>query len=281
MKTPAIIATATIAGSIAFAAGQQYSPRTPPSSGGQFANNLLSGKGRAVQSGQEAEEERIGDAFATVLGSSAQTCATATWFDPTPLPFDASCGRPVVTAIRAADVNGDGIQENFESGSIPLIFGGPWLGLSDIQIQPPLTDRLKHFEVVVDTAGPRSTGTSVLATPAEWATQLWDELGIGSDTDGCVDSWLVGAEIYGWADCDGDGDLDLVLRLTAYHRPRRIVSGICQEVEPIGYPIDRYHWLRNVGFEKRSPPLAADLNHDGKVDGADMGLLLYAWGQTQ
>ena len=141
MKTPAIIASLTVAGSIAFAAGQQYSPGTSLPSGGHSAELLLSAKALTVQSREEAGDEQIRDTFATVLGSTTPTCATATWFDPTPLPFDASCGRPVVTAMRAADVNGDGIQENFEAGSIPLIYGGQWLGMNDIQIQPLYADR--------------------------------------------------------------------------------------------------------------------------------------------
>jgi hypothetical protein len=39
-------------------------------------------------------------------------------------------------------------------------------------------------------------------------------------------------------------------------------------------------WLENTGFQ-HSNPIAADLNRDGRVDGADLSLVLYAWGQTQ
>lgn len=277
MKTPAII-IATIAGSFVYAAGQQNSTRQAPRLSAPTAIDIDWSENLDPQSGVDMHAERIRKSLRMASGSTATTCGSAIWFDPTPLSFDASCGQPVVSPIGTADVNGDGIEENFESSSIPLIFGGPWVGMADVQIQPLVNNRLKHFEVVVGATGPRSTATSVLSTPDAWASQLWNELGIGSDTDGCVDSWIVGAEPLGWADCDGDGDLDLVLRLTAYHRPRGIVSGVCQEVDPIGYPIDRYHWLRNVGFERASPPIAADLNRDGSVDGVDLGILLASWG---
>jgi hypothetical protein len=37
-------------------------------------------------------------------------------------------------------------------------------------------------------------------------------------------------------------------------------------------------WFENIGYEASQPPLAADLNGDGQVNGADLGLLLVAWG---
>lgn len=63
-------------------------------------------------------------------------------------------------------------------------------------------------------------------------------------------------------DMDDDGDLDLVVSLG--------VDGSSW-----------WCWIENTGYEKPALPIAADLNHDGKVNGADMGLLLYAWGSTQ
>jgi hypothetical protein len=40
----------------------------------------------------------------------------------------------------------------------------------------------------------------------------------------------------------------------------------------------RQIWFENIGYEKPIPPLAADLNGDGWVNGLDLGLLLGAWG---
>ncbi len=280
MKAPAIIASLTIVGSLAYANGQRnlHEPA--------LRQGTLSGlRSRLVDQGATStdiisnDEERIQASLSMLQGSPGETCASDSWFDPTPLAFDATCGPPAVTPTQFADVNLDGIVERFQGSSIPLISGGPLVGMQDIRLQPEITC-LSYRHVQVDAAGPRSVSTSILATPATWAAQLWNELGISNDADGCIDSWIVGAEILGWADCDGDRDLDIVLRLTAYHRPRAIVAGSCSEVEPIRYVIDRYHWFRNTGYEKPAQPLAADINGDGRVDGADLGMLLVAWGPT-
>ncbi len=64
-----------------------------------------------------------------------------------------------------------------------------------------------------------------------------------------------------WRDMDGDGDMDFVMTFTTS-------SG--------GSPIQG--WFENIGYEKSDPPVAADLNQDGAVDGVDLGMLLSAWG---
>jgi len=69
----------------------------------------------------------------------------------------------------------------------------------------------------------------------------------------------------GWRDIDVDGDLDLIAEAALEYQG---VSGY------FGLDI----WFENTGYEKPAPPIAADLNRDGKVDGADLGMLLVAWG---
>ena len=68
-------------------------------------------------------------------------------------------------------------------------------------------------------------------------------------------------------DMDGDGDLDVLTDI--------VVQG------PNGAVVGDYLvWIENTGFQHTNH-IAADLNHDNRVDGADLSLLLYAWGQTQ
>jgi hypothetical protein len=61
---------------------------------------------------------------------------------------------------------------------------------------------------------------------------------------------------------DSDGDLDLVVIVD-------IEAGSATRLDG---------WFENIGYEKPTPPLAADLNRDGSVDGVDLGILLAAWG---
>ena len=68
----------------------------------------------------------------------------------------------------------------------------------------------------------------------------------------------------GWRDCDEDGDLDLVVTV------RLLFGSGSYEYRPM--------WFENIGYEKPAQPVAADLNGDGQVNGADLGLLLVAWG---
>jgi hypothetical protein len=220
-------------------------------------------------------DDRLRKMFQTSFTQDSRTCDSASWFDPIPLPFDASCGNVVTTPIRTADVNGDGIEESFDGSSIPLIYGGPWNGMSDIQFYS-CSECLIYSRVTVGSSGASAKNTSVFASsagPGSWAAQLWDELGISNDTDGCLDSWSVAAGIEGWADCDGDGDLDLVVRLTAYHRPRSSVLGQCRETDA-RYLIDRFHWFRNVGFQKAPAANRYDLDGNGHVNTADLSLML-------
>jgi hypothetical protein len=67
---------------------------------------------------------------------------------------------------------------------------------------------------------------------------------------------------------DGDGDLDICCLAQV------------DTVFESGDGADTYRviWFENIGYEKSPPPLAADLNRDGNVDGVDLGLLLAAWG---
>jgi len=66
----------------------------------------------------------------------------------------------------------------------------------------------------------------------------------------------------GWRDCDGDGDLDLVvnLSLTFYGG-----SGE-NSVRPF--------WFENTGFQKAPAPNPYDLDQDGEVGAADISVLL-------
>jgi hypothetical protein len=70
----------------------------------------------------------------------------------------------------------------------------------------------------------------------------------------------------GWRDIDFDGDLDLIAEV---HYEVAGISG--------NFGLDI--WFENIGYEVSQPPRAADLNNDGIVDGADLGILLSVWGE--
>ena len=65
---------------------------------------------------------------------------------------------------------------------------------------------------------------------------------------------------WGFLDCDGDNDLDLVFTVNGKH-----LDGSDSEVF-VG-------WLENTGFQHPAS-LEGDLNGDGHIDSADLGRLL-------
>jgi hypothetical protein len=74
---------------------------------------------------------------------------------------------------------------------------------------------------------------------------------------------VVGA-LTGFRDLDADGDLDLMM----FFQAQISTSSVERQ----------YAWLENTGFERSAPRIAADLNRDGVVGGADLGILLGDWG---
>jgi hypothetical protein len=60
-------------------------------------------------------------------------------------------------------------------------------------------------------------------------------------------------------DMDGDGDLDLIVEVWSYD----------------GKSQGPVVWIENT--VKANPPLAADINRDGVVDGLDLASVLAAW----
>jgi hypothetical protein len=178
---------------------------------------------------------------------------TPRFFDPCDPALRAEIG---VQKLEAADVNGDGLAESFApSGNtsevLVTIDGGTYpSGNPTILLRIRTTadgGNTRLESQVVFTMDTQAVGNAIRNRFPGITGVLSNAAGIGT----------------GWFDCDGDGDLDLVLYLLDY-----LPNGT------------RQIWFENTGFQ-RTNPIAADLNHDGKVDGADMGLLLYAWGPNQ
>jgi hypothetical protein len=245
MKTPAIIASLTVAGSIAFAAGQQSGGRqSPPMPSGAQAHSMQ----------EEMSEARM----AQLTGCQTDP---ATWFNPIPKRIRLCVGSNTIgntvgrIPINAADVNADGILEFFD------ILDG-----QDVQIRsnetPPTTKPLLLQSVTVNTETEtvvyRNSVIDVGASTGEFVYQALTAIG-----------WNTATKIYlspaGWRDVDHDGDLDLVC--SAYWYSSAVIGTWSTDF-----------WFENIGYEASQPPLAADLNGDGQVNGADLGLLLVAWG---
>jgi hypothetical protein len=251
MKTPAIIASLTIVGSIAYAAGQGVAGKQSP----------------AMPRGTRAHSmQQEMPAMAGIAKGAEADCPPGDplgWLSQVPQIIQcATNANSFLVAVNgsAVDVNGDGVLEYY--GRVPfdgtdiVINGIPsqatqslWFNRIDHSTQLPTAIR-DSLEVV-----PPSLGQWVLATfPAATSASV-------SLAD--VVDWNFGTNISGWRDMDGDGDLDYLARLY-------VAEGASSFTMQI--------WFENIGFEKPAPPVAADLNRDGRVDGADLGMLLVAWG---
>jgi hypothetical protein len=232
MKTPAIIASLTVVGSIAYAAGSQgVAGKQPP----------LMPSGSKAHSIQEAmPQARMQMAGGCTAG------ADKNWFTTghlLPACFVVS-GIPLSSENAAdyADVNGDGITEfllrdpNGGMGSYAIVANGAASTVALISSHECGTTGGAYFQTISCVLRGEA-GDFYLKHVPEPATDVSAELFL--------------------RDMDSDGDMDLV-----------VSAG------------DDNFWLENTGFQHTNP-IAADLNRDGRVDGADLSRLLVSWGQTQ
>lgn len=240
MKTPAIIASLTVAGSIAFAAGQQSGSKQSP----------LMPSGAQTHSMQEEMPQARS---VSVRGGPSGNCEpeSDTWFSPIPRPIAYDCRLFGRKGFACADVNGDGVDEYMVPEYEPNVGV-----VSEGQVRPTLQYWILESRIINVDGNPFHTQFSVFpasSLPGESLKLEFPNLRNANVQD------------LGWRDCDGDGDLDLVvnINLTLY--------GVSDnEIRP--------YWFENIGYERQVPPVAADLNGDGQVNGADLGLLLVAWG---
>jgi hypothetical protein len=242
MKTPAIIASLTVVGSIAYATGSQGTAgKQPP---------VMPSGSQAHSMQEEMPQARM---------QMAEGCAPIedkVWFAPTPLIVPcANNGFLEAQPPNRADVNGDSTFEYLRDPQ------AGWDGWWVVYNNEPSTEVAQSamFTETIDKNGLKLCRIPLLdARIYAW----WEDN---------LPPTLYGFRRIaprGWRDMDSDGDLDLIL--------------YAEERNPNGGTLStQVLWLENVGYEKPAAAVAADLNHDGNVDGADLGLLLYAWGQTQ
>lgn len=232
MKTAAIIASLTVVGSLAFAAGKGD---VPPPRVASYDNGAAKG-----------------DSPDVAASTSCEPTEGIPWFSP--------IFRPVVTGGNAcqstysipataqpwksADVNSDGIEEY-------LAFSGNYFVLGS---QPRDGWILANSIITSELSGTYESLVTVLNANGIAAPFMAQYPGT---TQASISS-------LGLRDMDGDGDLDLVVLIDRFSG-----NGGFEQLRG---------WFQNTGYEKAPPPLAADLNKDGNIDGIDLGLLLAAWG---
>lgn len=283
MKTPAIIASLTVVGSIAYAAGSQgVAGKQPP----------LMPSGSQAHSMQEEMPQSEGILASASSNNFPQGLAADQCAIGEPLRWFRKVYRlPPCFAQRwsqssllqrghvVADIDRDGTDDHL----LTMHFRDNGNGC-----EPTHTDQVEWGGEVFNcqsASGPdypflwkpatSRIGGKVTLTlqPVLSIQNISEALLIGDLEDGTVDySFAVSSlRLMDLFDLDGDGDLDLLVYMVVYVSP--IEGGPPQE------DWTGMFWLENNAIP--NPPIAADLNRDGRVDGADLSLLLYAWGQTQ
>ena len=180
---------------------------------------------------------RKADAAAPVAMLSDCELTPENFFNPIPNKISA-CVEFGCQSISMADVNGDGKADYFSP--LEMVFhvidNGQVLSGLDILLQT----MLEHA----------SQGSSIKTKI------VWNTGNLGNYLKSIFpDAPNVITRIKGWRDCDGDGDLDLVCAIETD-------GGL------LGFV-----YFENTGFQ-HTAPLEGDINHDGQVDSADVGVLL-------
>jgi hypothetical protein len=238
MKTLAIIASLTVIGSIAYAAGSQGTAgKQPP----------------VMPSGTQAhsmQEEMPQARMQQSPGCPATEGSPLSWFGQardlpwcTDFLFNGSNNSPFI-----ADVNGDGVQDFFTMGPV-----------ESFQIRANGVDAPANAVLFWKlTFNPLDASEQVQKFPVLTTGNLaaWLAPEAGGWTD-------ISAQWLAWFDADSDGDLDFGFEMVL----STPTSSVSKKV-----------WCENIGYQKPAPPIAADINRDGRVDGADLGLVLVSWG---
>ena len=291
MKTAAIIASLTVVGSIAYATGSQgVASKQPP----------------LMPSEPEMTTHEVAGGTAESLPAQSSTLTTGAYdacgetvniVSGIPRFFAPFCNGasslnylPPVLPLSPADVNGDSVPEIYQAQGVQTF---PACGTTQTWASNSLMSR---FSVVLTSDGASHRAATVAQVSAEtlkvlvpltlqWATQ---ECGINHCGYEFGSKWLETSAM-GWLDCDNDGDLDLVCTAQGFQVQKNgedyLMMGAggtfwqCAQIVTNQGPKVSF-WLENTEFQHTNP-IAADLNHDNRVDGADLSLLLYAWGQTQ
>ena len=217
------------------------------------------------------------------LGSGSD-CTVDVWFNPTPRSFAAGCGEVPILPLSPADVNGDGVLETF-TAELACLSGN----CGGQQLEPvgsAWSDVLFRTQLVVAPGGPRPVRSSLLSLPSSFADAMIAQLPNGGVGNPCIPSQQDGIRFElqsiaaGWADCDGDGDLDLIVRVLGF----KTITGsdgppgmecTFSGLEPL---LPRLIWFENTGYQSPPPPVTGDLTGDGIVNGEDLALLLGNWG---
>ena len=218
-------------------------------------------------------------------------CPPASWFDQTPRRFIDSCTGSTLTStiacipLSTADVNSDGLADVFVGQAVDVIGMRSCYGGFNCSFEIPATVHdgsvMLQYQQVVQS----QTATALSLTPVFPASVGEQFLGVLPDL-GAGDNLQRGVQLLpiGWIDCDDDRAMDLVCQVTVWKQERSWSSSFCGpnyycwdfvNVEAT-YPV----WFKNTGFLDPHP-VASDLNHDGGVDGADLGLLLASWGPNR
>jgi hypothetical protein len=195
---------------------------------------------------------------------------TASWFAPTPRLLECNTPNGLSLATikgNAVDINGDGSLDFWMAARNTVLAvwnGQPYSATEDGPASGFLT--ISQVNQVGDSYQVQQLTLSIFtATIGEWCLANLPTPG-GPNRAVRLHLYENGqAENIawsGWRDIDGDGDLDFVCRATD------------------DWTWNAQIWFENIGYEKPAPPIAADINGDGRVDGADLGMLLIAWGPT-
>jgi hypothetical protein len=179
-------------------------------------------------------------------GSTVCEDAALNWLSQTPqlITYCSDLGSIGLLNIGVADLNGDGQAENFTRPNAlhyPVYQG---------QIKTSDAARVYRCEIEILSGGTRTVRYSRVLDTSQVGYWLRERF------PSCFQVELLAQ---GWADVDGDGDLDLV---------GHVAVDLGQ-----GGSVNANIWFENTGFQS-SAPNPYDLDQDGEVGASDISVLL-------